>query len=146
MWTAYCWLNTTLNNTCYIFSEFYLKHFEKFLEDFGINFVRDECVENGIDNLETFLMLEKDDFMNVLGLNLGNTLKCMKAQKKFSELESWKTKISQECVNIISLLYQCRTVRLTVWLSMQVTPEVRFFFSILRWTNKKQVFSFELCF
>ncbi|XP_078336690.1 uncharacterized protein LOC111099725 [Crassostrea virginica] len=68
--------------------EFYLKHFEKFLEDFGINFVRDECVENGIDNLETFLMLEKDDFMNVLGLNLGNTLKCMKAQKKFSELES----------------------------------------------------------
>ncbi|XP_078319585.1 tumor susceptibility gene 101 protein-like [Crassostrea virginica] len=68
--------------------ECYLEHFERFLENYGIGFARDACVKNGIDNLEIFLMLEKDDFMNVLGLNLGKTLKCIEAKRKFFDMES----------------------------------------------------------
>lgn len=66
---------------------YYLKNFENFLEDFEITFIKEKCFDNGIDNLETFLSLDKEDLMNVLGVNLGETIKCKNAQKKFSDLE-----------------------------------------------------------
>ena len=65
---------------------FYSQHFEEFLADFGIEFIREKCIENDIDNLDTFLMLEKEDMMS-LGLSLGHRLKCEKAKKEFLELE-----------------------------------------------------------
>ncbi|XP_061167517.1 uncharacterized protein LOC133176409 [Saccostrea echinata] len=67
--------------------DYYLQHFEEFLEDFSIAFVKDKCRENGIDSLEIFLLLGKDDLMNVLGLVLGDSLKCIQAQKKYRELD-----------------------------------------------------------
>lgn len=67
--------------------EYYLKNFEKFLEDFKITFIGAKCLENGIDDLETFLILEKEDLMNILGVNLGDSLKCKNAQQKFKDLE-----------------------------------------------------------
>lgn len=72
---------------CICISEYYLKNFEKFLEDFKITFIGAKCLENGIDDLETFLILEKEDLMNILGVNLGDSLKCKNAQQKFKDLE-----------------------------------------------------------
>ncbi|XP_062613523.1 uncharacterized protein LOC134275265 [Saccostrea cucullata] len=67
--------------------DYYLQHFEEFLEDFSIAFVKDKCQRNGIDSLEIFLLLGKEDLMNVLGLVLGDSLKCIQAQKKYRELD-----------------------------------------------------------
>ena len=81
------WAKITFDNTFWIFwifEECYLEHFERFLENFGIGFARDACVENGIDNLEIFLMLEKDDVINILGLNIWKTLKCIEAKGNFA--------------------------------------------------------------
>lgn len=68
-------------------SEFYSRNFKHFLKDFEIEFVKEACIENGIDAVETFLMLEKDDLRYVIGMNLGQAFYCIKAQKKFLELE-----------------------------------------------------------
>ncbi|XP_022289634.2 uncharacterized protein LOC111101438 [Crassostrea virginica] len=67
--------------------EFYSRNFKHFLKDFEIEFVKEACIENGIDAVETFLMLEKDDLRYVIGMNLGQAFYCIKAQKKFLELE-----------------------------------------------------------
>ena len=66
---------------------FYSQHFEEFLADFGIQFIKEKCIENDIDNLDTFLMLEKDDMMKILGLSPGHSLKCEIAKKMFLDLE-----------------------------------------------------------
>lgn len=39
-------------------------------------FIGEKCYENGIDNLEIFLMLDKEDLMNIFGVNFGDSLKC----------------------------------------------------------------------
>lgn len=61
---------------CIWILDYYLKNFEKFFEDFKIMFIGEKCYENGIDNLEIFLMLEKEDLMNIFGVNFGDSLKC----------------------------------------------------------------------
>lgn len=61
---------------CIWILDYYLKNFEKFFEDFKIMFIGEKCCENGIDNLEIFLMLEKEDLMNIFGVNFGDSLKC----------------------------------------------------------------------
>ena len=66
---------------------FYSQHFEEFLTDFGIKFIKEKCIENDIDNLDTFLMLEKDDMMRILGLSLVHILRCEKAKREFLDLE-----------------------------------------------------------
>jgi hypothetical protein len=61
-------------------------HFDEFLEDFGIAFVKEKCEQNRINDVETFLMLEKEDMTSGLGLLLGEALKCMTAKQKYHDL------------------------------------------------------------
>lgn len=59
--------------------------FVSFLKEYNLTFVKEPCSRNGIYSTEIFLMLTKEDLMDIIGLNLGQSLMCIKAQKKYAK-------------------------------------------------------------